>query len=277
MKEIAQHKVTLLLRVPTIPIMILQSPNFKKYDLSSVRGVMLGGAPLPVEVARQIIKQMGCFLASDYGITKTATSNLTQLNNSLNMVYETVKKPMPKIKHKIVDDKRRIVPIGVKGEACARGQNVCVGYFKDPQRTEQTIDDHSWIYSGDLSTMDEKGNLRIVGRIKDIIIRGGENISPTEVEDMLYTYPKVGQVSVIGIPDERMGEKTCACIIPKHGEHITQEEIKAFFKDRVAHFKIPDRVELMSEFPTTPSGKIKKTRLREIIGEKIQKERKQRS
>jgi acyl-CoA synthetase (AMP-forming)/AMP-acid ligase II len=121
--------------------------------------------------------------------------------------------------------------------------------------------------------MDENGNLRIVGRIKDMIVRGGENISPTEIEDILYAYPKVAQVSVIAIPDERLGEKTCACIIPKPGDSITQEEVKAFFKDKVAHFKIPDRVELISEFPTTPSGKIKKNVLREVMGEKIRKEK----
>ena len=128
-----------------------------------------------------------------------------------------------------------------------------------------------------VALMDENGNLRIVGRIKDMIVRGGENISPTEIEGILYTYPKVAQVSVVAIPDERLGEKTCACIIPKPNEHITQEEVKAFFKDKVAHFKIPDRVELMTEFPTTPSGKIKKNVLREIMAEKIQKENERRA
>jgi len=273
MGEITRHRVTLPIGVPTMPIMMLQRPDFDKYDFSSLRAMVLAGAPLPVEVARQIIEKMGCYVTSAYGMTETAMSNITRLDDPVEVVCETVGRPQPGMEHKVVDEKRRIVPLGVKGEACARGQNVCLGYFKDPERTAQTIDDRGWIYSGDLATMDEKGNLRIIGRIKDMIIRGGENISPTEIEDILYTYPRIAQVSVVAIPDERLGEKTCACIIPRPGEQITQEEIKAFFKDKVAHFKIPDRVELMSEFPTTPSGKIKKNVLREMMAEKVQKEK----
>ncbi len=272
MKEITRHRVTLPIGVPTMPIMMLQRPDFDQYDFSSVRAMVLAGAPLPVEVARQIIEKMGCDVTSAYGMTETAMSNITRLDDPVEVVCETVGRPQPGMEHKVVDEKRRIVPIGLKGEACARGQNVCIGYFKDPERTAQTIDEKGWIYSGDLATMDENGNLRIVGRIKDMIVRGGENISPTEIEDILYTFPKVAQVSVVAISDERLGEKTCACIIPKSGELITQEEVKAFFKDKVAHFKIPDRVELMSEFPTTPSGKIKKNVLRETMAEKVQKE-----
>ncbi|MBU1206422.1 MAG: AMP-binding protein [Proteobacteria bacterium] len=275
MKEITRHRITLPIGVPTMPIMMLQRPDFDQYDFSSVRAMVLAGAPLPIEVARQIIQKMGCYVTSAYGMTETAMSNITRLDDPVEVVCETVGRPQPGMEHKVVDEKRRIVPIGLKGEACARGQNVCIGYFKDPERTAQTIDEKGWIYSGDLATMDENGNLRIVGRIKDMIVRGGENISPTEIEDILYTYPKVAQVSVVAIPDERLGEKTCACIIPKPGGSITQEEVKAFFKDKVAHFKIPDRVELMSEFPMTPSGKIKKNVIREIMAEKVQKEKEQ--
>ncbi len=273
MKEITRRKVTLPIGVPTMPIMMLQRPDFDRYDFSSVRAMVLAGAPLPIEVARQIIRKMGCAVTSAYGMTETAMSNITRLDDPVEVICETVGRPQPGMEHKVVDEKRRVVPIGAKGEACARGQNVCIGYFKDAERTAQTIDDRGWIYSGDLAVMGEDGNLRIIGRIKDIIIRGGENISPTEIEDILYTYPKVAQVSVVAIPDERLGEKTCACIIPKPAERITQEEIKAFFKDKVAHFKIPDRVELMSEFPMTPSGKIKKNVLRELMGEKVRKEK----
>jgi fatty-acyl-CoA synthase len=273
MKEITRNRVTLPVGVPTMPIMMLQRPDFDQYDFSSVRAMVLAGAPLPIEVARQIIQKMGCYVTSAYGMTETAMSNITRLDDPVEVVCETVGRPQPGMEHKVVDEKRRIVPLGVKGEACARGQNVCMGYFKDPERTVQTIDDRGWIYSGDLATMDENGNLRIVGRIKDMIVRGGENISPTEIEDILYTYPKVAQVSVVAIPDDRLGEKTCACIVPKPGGSITQEEVKAFFKDKVAHFKIPDRVELMSDFPMTPSGKIKKNVLREIMAEKVEKEK----
>jgi fatty-acyl-CoA synthase len=275
MEEITRNGVTLPVGVPTMPITMLQSPDFDKYDFTSVRAMVLAGAPLPIEVARQIIQKMGCYVTSAYGMTETAMSNITRLDDPVEVVCETVGRPQPGMEHKVVDENRRIVPIGAKGEACARGQNVCIGYFQDPERTAQTIDDRGWIYSGDLATMSEDGNLRIIGRIKDMIIRGGENISPTEIEDILYTYPRVAQVSVVALPDERLGEKTCACVIPKAGEQITQEEVKAFFRDKVAHFKIPDRVELMAEFPTTPSGKVKKNVLREIMAEKVQKEKEQ--
>lgn len=273
LKEIERNRVTIPIGVPTMAIMMLQHPELEKYDISSLRTMVLAGAPLPVEVARQIIEKMGCYVTSAYGMTETAISNITSLDDPIEVVCRTVGRPQPGMEHKVVDKNRRIVPIGQEGEACARGQNVCIGYFKDPNRTAGVIDDRGWIYSGDLAKMDEHGNLIIVGRIKDMIVRGGENISPTEIEDILYTYPKVKQVAVIGIPDERLGEKTCACIIPKEGESISYEEIKAFFKDKVARFKIPDRIEIMEEFPTTPSGKIRKVELREIMARKVQSEK----
>ncbi len=272
-KEIERNGVTIPIGVPTMPIMMLQHPDLEKYDLSSLRSMLLAGAPLPVEVARQIIDKMGCYLTSAYGMTETAVSNLTSLDDPVEVVCTTVGKPQPGMEHKVVDEKRRIIPVGQKGEACARGQNVCVGYFKDPERTVEVIDDRGWIYSGDLAKLDEDGNLVIVGRIKDVIVRGGENISPTELEDILYTYDKVEQAAVIGIPDDRLGEGTCACIIPKEGQRFTYEEMKAFFKDKVARFKIPDRVEFMESFPTTPSGKIRKVELREIMAEKVKSEK----
>lgn len=269
LKEIERNRVTIPIGVPTMPIMMLQHPDMKKYDFSSLRTMVLAGAPLPVEVARQIIEKMGCYVTSAYGMTETAISNITSLDDPVEVVCKTVGRPQPGMEHKVVDRHRRIVPLGQTGEACARGQNVCIGYFKDPQRTAEVIDDRGWIYSGDQAKIDEAGNLIIVGRIKDMIVRGGENISPSEIEDILYTYPKVKQVAVVAIPDERLGEKTCACIIPKQGEEILYDEIKAFFKDKVARFKIPDHIELMDEFPSTPSGKTRKVELREIMARKV--------
>jgi fatty-acyl-CoA synthase len=272
-KEIERNRATIPIGVPTMPIMMLQHPEMNKYDLSSLRTMALAGAPLPVEVAHQIIEKMGCYMTSAYGMTETAISNITSLDDPVEIVCSTVGKPQPGMEHKVVDKKGRIVPIGQEGDACARGQNVCIGYFKDSQRTAEVIDDRGWIHSGDLAKMDEYGNLIIVGRIKDVIVRGGENISPTEIEDILYTYDKVEQVAVIGIPDDRLGEGTCACIIPKKGKTFTYDEMKAHFKDKVARFKIPDRIELMDEFPTTPSGKIRKVELRGIMAGKIQSEK----
>ena len=269
-KEIERNRATIPIGVPTMPIMMLQHPDMNKYDLSSLRTMALAGAPLPVEVAHQIIEKMGCYMTSAYGMTETAISNITSLDDPVEIVCSTVGKPQPGMEHKVVDKKGRIVPIGQEGDACARGQNVCVGYFKDPKRTADVIDDRGWIHSGDLAKMDEYGNLIIVGRIKDVIVRGGENISPTEIEDILYTYDKVEQVAVVGIPNDRLGEGTCACIIRKKGKTFTYDEMKANFKDKVARFKIPDRIEFMDEFPTTPSGKIRKVELREIMAKKIQ-------
>ena len=269
-KEIQCNQVTIPIGVPTMPIMMLQHPDMKEYDLSSLRTMVLAGAPLPVEVAHQIVERMGCYITSAYGMTETAISNITSLDDPVEVVCSTVGRPQPGMEHKVVDKNRRIVPIDQEGEACARGQNVCIGYFKDSKRTAETIDERGWIYSGDLAKMDREGNLIIVGRIKDVIVRGGENISPTEIEDILYTYDKIERVAVVGIPDDRLGEGTCACIIPKKGQTFTYDEMKAYFKDRVARFKIPDRIEFMDEFPTTPSGKIRKVELREIMAKKIQ-------
>ena len=268
-KEIERNRATIPIGVPTMPIMMLQHPDMNKYDLSSLRTMALAGAPLPVEVAHQIIEKMGCYMTSAYGMTETAISNITSLDDPVEIVCSTVGKPQPGMEHKVVDKKGRIVPIGQEGDACARGQNVCVGYFKDPKRTADVIDDRGWIHSGDLAKMDEHGNLIIVGRIKDVIVRGGENISPTEIEDILYTYDKIEQVAVVGIPDDRLGEGTCACIISRKGKTFTYDEMKAYFKDKVARFKIPDRIEFMDEFPTTPSGKIRNVELREIMAGKI--------
>jgi fatty-acyl-CoA synthase len=268
-KEIERNRATIPIGVPTMPIMMLQHPDMNKHDLSSLRTMALAGAPLPVEVAHQIIEKMGCYMTSAYGMTETAISNITSLDDPVEIVCSTVGKPQPGMEHKVVDKKGRIVPVGQEGDACARGQNVCLGYFKDPKRTADVIDDRGWIHSGDLAKMDEHGNLIIVGRIKDVIVRGGENISPTEIEDILYTYDKIEQVAVVGIPDDRLGEGTCACVIPKKGKTFTYDEMKAYFRDKVARFKIPDRIEFMDEFPTTPSGKIRKVELREIMAGKI--------
>ncbi|MEW5911831.1 MAG: AMP-binding protein [Thermodesulfobacteriota bacterium] len=273
-REIERRRVTVPIGVPTMPIMMLQHPRLAEFDLSSLRTMLLAGAPLPVEVANQIIKRMGCYLTSAYGMTETAVSNITLPEDDIETVCKTVGRPQPGMEHKVIDKQGRIVPIGAEGEACARGQNVCIGYFKDPQRTAEVIDDRGWIHSGDLSRMDEAGNLIIVGRIKDVIVRGGENISPTEVEDILYGFPKIKQVSVVGVPDQRLGEGTCACIVPKDGCSIEYAELKAFFLNKVARFKIPDRIELMESFPTTPSGKIRKVELREMMAAKVRAEQK---
>jgi fatty-acyl-CoA synthase len=172
---------------------------------------------------------------------------------------------------KVVDPQtNRIVPVGVLGEICHRGPTNFLGYYKDPELTTEAVDEKGWFHSGDLGTMDEGGNLRLKGRIKDMIVRGGENIYATDVESILYTHPKVKECQVVGYPDERLGEKTLACIIPrKAGDRVTREEIYEFMKDKTAKFKIPDQVITLEDFPRTASGKVQKFKLREMAAQKL--------
>jgi len=206
-----------------------------------------------------------------YGQTELSPVNhMTLPEDTLENRTQTVGRPIPHVEVKIVDENDRVVPIGVQGEICTRGYSVMRGYWGDPERTAETIV-NGWLHSGDLGTMNEEGYVRITGRIKDMIIRGGENIYPREIEEFLYTHPKISEVQVFGVEDPTMGEEVCAWIQLKAGKTATESEIRDYCKGRISHFKIPRFVRFVDEFPMTVTGKVRKVEMRAIMGEELRK------
>jgi fatty-acyl-CoA synthase len=272
LRELERCKATIAVGVPTMFIDLMNHPSFGKTDVSSLRFALFTGAPMPPEVALQIVKKFKCGILQGDGTTECGSNVLSLPDSPIEVIAESPGPPLAVGNEvKIVDpETNRIVPVGVLGEICHRGPTNFLGYYKDPELTAEAVDGTGWFHSGDLGTMDEEGNIRLKGRIKDMIVRGGENIYATDLESILYTHPKVKECQVVGYPDERLGEKTLACIIPKKaGDPITREEIFEFMKDKTAKFKIPDQVVTMNDFPRTASGKIQKFRLREMAAEKI--------
>ncbi|MDJ0654586.1 MAG: AMP-binding protein [Xanthomonadales bacterium] len=266
LEAVAAEQCTALHGVPTMFVMELDHPRFREFDLSSLRTGIIAGAPCPEELMKRIISDLGMEqVLIGYGQTELSPVNhLTLPDDSLEHRTQTVGRPIPYIEVKIVDSDDRVVPVGEQGEICTRGYSVMKCYWNDPEKTAETIID-GWLHSGDLGTMDEDGYVRITGRIKDMIIRGGENIYPREVEEFLYTHPKVTEVQVFGVPDARYGEEVCAWIQLKEGETATEDEIKAFCKDRITHFKVPRHIRFVDEYPMTVTGKIRKVEMREIM------------
>jgi fatty-acyl-CoA synthase len=228
---------------------------------------------MPPEVALQIVKRFNCGILQGDGTTECGSNVLSLPESPIELIAKSPGPPLAVGNEvKIVDSNNRIVPVGVAGEICHRGPTNFLGYFKEPELTSAAVDRTGWFHSGDLGTMDEEGNIRLIGRIKDMIIRGGENLYPTEIEGLIYTHSKVRECQLVGVPDERLGEKTVACIIPKKpGDPVTREEIYEFMKDQTAKFKIPDFVISLEDFPRTASGKVQKFKLREMALEKVKK------
>jgi fatty-acyl-CoA synthase len=256
---------TALHGVPTMFITELDHPRFGEFDLSSLRTGIMAGAPCPVEIMKRVISQMHMEdILIGYGQTEVSPLNhMTLPNDSLERRTETVGRAVPWVEIKVIDDANRVVPIGEKGEICTRGYSVMREYWNDPERTAETIDEAGWLHSGDLATMDKEGYVRIVGRIKDMIIRGGENIYPREVEEFLYQHPAISEVQVFGIPHEKMGEEVCAWVQLNEGQSMTEDELKAFCQDQITHFKIPRHVRFVTEYPMTVTGKIQKFVMRD--------------
>jgi fatty-acyl-CoA synthase len=274
LREIERCRATIAVGVPTMFIDLMNHPNFEKTDVSPLRLALFTGAPMPPEVALQIVKRFNCGILQGDGTTECGSNVLSLPDSAVELIAESPGPPLAVGNEvKIVDpNSNRIVPVGVLGEICHRGPTNFLEYYKDPELTAQAVDERGWFHSGDLGTMDEEGNIRLKGRIKDMIIRGGENLYPTEIEGILYTYPKVKECQVVGYPDERLGEKTVACIIPKNTEEgVTREEVYEFLKDKTARFKIPDLVITMADYPRTASGKVQKFKLREIAVDKVKK------
>ncbi len=264
---IAAERCTSLYGVPTMFIAQLAHPRFKEFDLSSLRTGIMAGSPCPVEVMKQVQSMMHMpEVTICYGMTETSpVSTQSSWNDPLDRRVSTVGRVHPHVEIKIVDpESGAIVPRGVPGELCTRGYSVMIGYWGNEQATREAIDAGGWMHTGDLATADEDGYVNIVGRIKDMIIRGGENVYPREVEEYLYTHPAVLDVQVIGVPSDKYGEEVMAWVKRKPAASVSGEELAAFCRGRIATFKIPAYWKFVDEFPTTVTGKVQKFRMREM-------------
>ncbi|MGW4287588.1 AMP-binding protein [Streptomyces sp. NPDC004673] len=267
---VQRERCTSLYGVPTMFIAELNLPGFAEYDLSTLRTGIMAGSPCPVEVMKRVVAEMHMAEVSIcYGMTETSPVSLqTRVEDDLEHRTGTVGRVLPHLEVKVVDPATGItVPRGEAGELCTRGYSVMLGYWEEPAKTAEAIDNGRWMHTGDLAVMREDGYVEIVGRIKDMIIRGGENIYPREIEEFLYAHPKIRDVQVVGVPHERYGEEVLACVIPLDpADPLTLEELRAFCQDRLAHYKIPSRLQLLDAFPMTVSGKVRKVELRRSHG-----------
>jgi len=270
------ERCTSLYGVPTMFIAELGHPEFARFDLGSLRTGIMAGSPCPIEVMRRVNAEMGIEQISiAFGQTETSpVSTFVRVDDTLEHRCETVGQVMPHTEIKVVDPASgRIVPRGEPGEFCARGYLVMRGYWNDPERTAEAIDPAGWMHSGDLATMDADGYVRVVGRIKDMVIRGGENIYPREVEEFLHGHPDIADVQVIGVPDERYGEELMAWVILRAGARLGEEEVRDYCRGKIAHFKVPRYVKFTDSFPMTVTGKVQKFRMREMAIEELGLER----
>ena len=266
LRACAQERCTSLYGVPTMFIAQLEHPDFGRYDLHSLRTGIMAGSPCPIEVMKRVSHDMGIDqLAIAFGMTETSpVTTQVRIDDTLENRCSTVGQVMPHAEIKIVDPETGSTqPRGEPGEFLARGYMVMRGYWNDAERTDEAIDASRWMHTGDLATMDEQGYVRVVGRIKDMIIRGGENIYPREVEEFLYTHPEIADVQVIGVPDERYGEELMAWVMPRPGSSLTEAGVRDFCRGRIAHFKIPRYVKFVDSFPMTVTGKVQKFKMRD--------------
>jgi len=264
---VQDERCTSLYGVPTMFIAELGLPGFAEYDLSTLRTGIMAGSPCPVEVMKRVVDEMNMAeVAICYGMTETSpVSTMTRSDDDLARRTETVGRTMPHLESKIVDPVTGLtVPRGEAGELCTRGYAVMLGYWQEPDKTAEAIDAARWMHTGDLATMDGEGYLNVVGRIKDVVIRGGENVYPREVEEFLFAHPDVADVSVVGVPDARYGEELMAWVVMKPGAApLTAEAVREFCAGKIAHYKVPRYVHVVEEFPMTVTGKIRKVEMRE--------------
>ncbi len=272
LQAVQDERCTSLYGVPTMFIAELALPNFESYKLDALRTGIMAGSPCPVEVMKQVQERMGADeVGICYGMTETSpVSTQTALDDTIDRRCGTVGRVMPHLEVKVVDPETGMVtPRGVAGEFCTRGYSVMTGYWENPDKTAEAIDAGGWMHTGDLAVMDDQGYLNIVGRIKDMIIRGGENVYPREIEEYLYTHESVADVQVIGVPDVKYGEEIMAWVKVKDGHSLTENDIKEFCKGRIAHYKVPRFVKFVDEFPMTVTGKVRKVEMRETSIEEL--------
>lgn len=267
LQTIEQEKCTALYGVPTMFIAELDHPEFKRFDLKSLRTGIMAGAPCPVEVMKRVNNEMNMGeVTIAYGMTETSpVSFQSAVNDPLERRVSTVGRIHPHVEVKVVDLEGRIVPRGERGELCTRGYSIMLGYWDEREKTADVLDAAGWMHTGDLAVIDAEGYCNIVGRIKDMVIRGGENLYPREIEEFLYRHPKIQDVQVFGVADDRYGEELCAWIRTRPGETLTADEVRAFCQGQIAHNKIPRYVEFVNEFPMTVTGKIQKFMMRDAV------------
>jgi len=271
LKTIQQEKCTAAYGVPTMFIAILEHEQFDEFDLSSLRTGIMAGSPCPREIMQRVIERMHMTeITICYGMTETApVSAQSSTADSVERRVGTVGRVHPHLEIKIVDENGKVVPRGNLGELCVRGYSVMLGYWEDTDKTQEVIDVAKWMHTGDIAEMDEEGFVKIKGRIKDMVIRGGENLFPKEIEDFLYTHPDVSDVQVIGLPDARYGEELCACIILHEHHQVNEEAIRKYCAEHISHNKVPRYVRFFTEFPMTASGKAQKFKLQELMRQEL--------
>jgi len=265
LEVLEKEKCTGLHGVPTMFISELDHHDFSTFDLSHLRTGIMAGSPCPEEVMKRVMRDMHMeHILIGYGQTEVSSLNhITRPDDLVQRRLETVGRVFPRVEIKIINEEGQVVAVGEKGEVCTRGYSVMLGYWGDEEKTRETIDAGGWLHSGDLGEMDSDGYVRIVGRIKDMIIRGGENIFPREIEEFLYTHPKIQEVQVFGVPDQKMGEEICAWIKLMQGEEADSAGIKEFCEGQITHFKIPRYIDFVDDYPMTVTGKIQKFKMRD--------------
>ena len=271
LEAVQEERCTGLHGVPTMFIAELEHPRFKEFDLSSLRTGIMAGSPCPIEVMRKVVDEMYCTeMIIAYGMTETSpVITSSETDDPIEKQVSTVGRIFPHVEVKIIDNDGRIVEPGETGELLARGYNVMQGYWDDPEKTEESIDEAGWMHTGDLATMDQEGFCNIVGRVKDMVIRGGENIYPREIEEYLYRHPRISDVQVFGVPDVKFVEELCAWIILKPGDQCSEEEIRDFCRGQIAHYKIPRYIRFVEEYPMTITGKVQKFAMRDKMIEEL--------
>ncbi|MEM3397109.1 MAG: AMP-binding protein [Thermoplasmata archaeon] len=270
LKTVEKEKCTVLHGVPTMFIRELAVLEKKKYDTTSLRTGIMAGAPCPVETMQGVMEKMHCNVSIVYGLTEASPAvTATRFDDSIKDRVETVGRAIPDVEVKIVDADRKEVPRGTPGELACRGYNIMKGYYKNPEATKEAIDEEGWLYTGDMATMDERGYVRIVGRIKDMVIVGGFNVYPREIEELLLQHPKILDVTVVGVPDKELGEVVAALVIPKKGIELKEEEVVDFLYGNVASAKVPRYVQVVESFPVSGRGKVLKYVIREELKKKI--------
>ncbi|MCL2656432.1 MAG: AMP-binding protein [Betaproteobacteria bacterium] len=272
LEAVQAEKCTGLHGVPTMFIAELDHPRFKEFDLSGLRTGIMAGSPCPIEVMKRVVGDMNLReMTIAYGMTETSpVSCQSSTDTPLDKRVSTVGTVQPHLEVKIVDPHSGAIrPIGERGELCTRGYSVMHGYWDERTKTREAIDEEGWMHTGDLAIMDAEGYVNIVGRIKDMVIRGGENVYPREIEEFLYRHPKIQDVQVVGLPDKKYGEELCAWIIVKQDQRLSEDEVREFCKGQIAHYKVPRYINFVDTFPMTVTGKIQKFKIRELMKEQL--------